>query len=186
MRPMLTALAALAATAIGCEEPTPCTTNDQCAAAEVCAASSCVPALGVEYTLASASAEGISDFRPPPQSGLWDTGEDPDPFLVLTAGEWTCQTFHATNTKAPVWDGITACLPLVIEASTRFGWSLWDHDGNDPPELIAEIAEGEAFGVTAEELHGVEDPPGSGAYRYVVSTVGDVTVELQFQPPPQE
>lgn len=172
MRTMLVALAALAATAIGCEEPTPCTTNDECGPSEVCSDGDCAEAFGVRYDLVGASATGISDFRPPPLSGLWDTGEDPDPYLELTAGEWTCQTFHDTNTKSPTWADLTNCAAVVLDAETRISWSLWDHDGNDPAELIAELAEGDELGVTVEELH-------AGS---VASTVGDVTVELDFAP----
>jgi hypothetical protein len=171
MRTMLIALAALAATAIGCEEPTPCTTNDQCAATEVCAASGCAPALGSEFALVGGSAEGIPFIGP---SGAWDTGAEPDPYLVITAGDWTCQTYHATDTLTPAWTDLTNCATVVIDAETRIAWTLWDHDGNDPPQLIAEIAAGEEIAVTAEDLH-------AGA---VASVVGEISVELELEPSP--
>ena len=172
MRVMVIALALVAAAAIGCEEPVPCATAEDCADTEVCTADGCAAALGVEYALTSASAVGISAIGPPPDYGMWDPGEPPDPYLVLTAGDWTCQTFHDTDTYSPDWSEVPSCDSLVVDGSTLFGWSLWDHDGIDDPQLIAEIAAGGEFGATAQDLH----------LGTVSSVVGDVTVELDFAP----
>lgn len=168
----MAAMFVVSAAVLGCEEEPPCTDNEECAETEVCIAGDCLAALGQEYLLSSASADGIPQSHPD-GSGLWDMpGGMPDPYLTLEVESgWQCTTFHDNDTLEPMWPDLS-CPSIVIDDTTSFIWYIFDDDEREDPELISMYAVGEGFPVQAAWLH-------DGSFT---STTEDVTVTFHFTP----